>query len=174
MKRIFVLLATVLAVQPLWAQLSVDLPDTADPAADVSFAPVDVFTNGPGRIYIFERGRSVADGQMLPVGSRIRLIAVPDPGYEFVSWYPVNVFSFTEVTLGADGNPATTNYSVVASPVPRPVNHHILDREVLPLTVLYDVPGVRVITQSLGWQANFEPIPLSRRKSPKIERPSAR
>jgi hypothetical protein len=30
-----------------------------------------------------------------------------------------------------------------------------------PLVVIYDVPGVRTITVSKGWQASFEPISLN-------------
>ena len=165
MKRIIFLFTALLTVQPLWAQSSDDFPNATDSTADVSYAPISVFTNGPGKIYIFQRGRTVVDGQMLPVGSSLLLVAVPDPGYQFVSWYPVIVFTFTEVTLDLQGNPNPPITSIVVSPVPKPVDRRILDSEVQPVIVLYDDPGVKVITQGFGWQANFEPIsPPGRRR----------
>lgn len=168
MKRIVLLLAAILVVQPLWAQSLDGFTGAAGPTANVSVAPVYVFTNGPGKIYIFDRNQTVVDGQILPVGSRFRLVAVPDPGYQFVSWYPVNVFITTVVTFDGDGNPNPPTTSIDASPVPRPVDRHVLNRDVQPVTVLFD-DGITLIAEGFGWQANFEPLPLSRRKSPLVE-----
>ena len=168
MKRIVLLLATILMVQSLWAQLSDNFPDATGSAADVSYAPVYVFTNGPGKIYIFDRNETVVDGQMLPVGGRFRLVAVPDPGYEFVSWYPVNVFITTVVTFDAEGNPNPPTTSIDASPVPQPVDHRVLKSEVQPITVLYD-DGLTLITEGSGWQANFEPKPSPGRRRHVLE-----
>lgn len=168
MKRIVLLLAAMLVVQPLWAQSSGEVPDATDPTSNISLAPVYVFTNGPGRIYIFERGQTVVDGEMLPVGSRFRLVAVPDPGYEFVSWYPVDVFTITVVTFDSEGNPNPPTTSIDASPVPQPVDRRVLHSEVQPITVLFD-DGLTLITESFGWQANFQPISSPGRRRYAIE-----
>lgn len=168
MKRIVLLLITILMIQSVWAQSSGDVPGATDPTANISVAPVYAFTNGPGRIYIFDRNQTVVDGELLPVGSRFRLVAVPDPGYQFVSWYPVHVFTFTEVTLDSQGNPNPPTTSIVVSPVPQPVDRRVLKSEVQPITVLFD-DGLTLITEGFGWQVNFEPIPPPKHRRDAIE-----
>lgn len=157
MKGLVTLLATVLAVQPLLAQLAED-SSSSDPTANGLLAPVYAFTNGPGQIRIYEQGHVVDAGELLPIGSKCHLVAVPGPGYQFVNWNPVTVFTLTEVTSGAEGSPGETNTSVIVSPISKYVDHPKLENEVQPITTLYELPGVRTITEGQGWQANFEPV----------------
>ena len=152
MKSFFILLAVTLAVQTLPAQPAEDTPGSVPVTNGVSFSPLYVFTNGPGRILPFQ------DGQPLEVGRIYKIIAFPDRDCEFTNWQPVNVFIFTETTLNMNGttNPPVT--SVVASPVPEYYPDFALKFTNQPVQVLFDVPGVRTVSRAVGWQANFVAI----------------
>jgi len=117
-----------------------------------STTPLYLFTTGSGQISPFQ------DGQLLTVGQTYELQAISDPGFQFSDWRPVIVFSFTQYTLGPDGN---TNTIIGETPSPGSVysSQPVLDFTMQPLTVLYNVPGVRTVTQSIGWQADFLPTP---------------
>ena len=149
---LLLLLAGIMAEQPLPAQLIDDAQSFAgNNKRNVSYAPLSLTINGAGRIFPFY------DGQMLRVGRNYLMIVVPDRGYVFSGWTKVNVFTFTEFTLDPSGNPNPPIYSTVLSSVPTNIRNPILGFEMEPINVLYDVPGVRIITQSFGWEANFVP-----------------
>ena len=118
----------------------------------VSYAPLHLFINGAGGV------SPLLDGQMLEVGQSYTMTAIPDSGFAFSSWQPVNVFTFTSYVLDAGGG-VSTNISVNASPVPQYINTPSLSFTMEPVEVLFDNPGVMTLTRDSGWQANFEPVP---------------
>jgi hypothetical protein len=101
MKKILLLLVVMLGVQHLSAQ------DTDDR----SFAPLFIITNGMGKIFPFH------DGEMLEVGRKYDMVAVPDRGYEFSSWQPVTIFTDDEYTYNPSGQLVEReNYIIVSTP----------------------------------------------------------
>jgi hypothetical protein len=86
------------------------------------------------------------------------MTATPDTGFVFSSWQPANVF--TSITYVIDGNGDTVPISsIYTSLVPTFTAQPVLDFTMQPVAVIYDNPGVSTITESSGWQANFEPVP---------------
>ncbi len=83
---------------------------------------------------------------------------IPDSGSVFSSWQPVNVFTLFEVVWDASGN-QYTNTSSVAALIPEYVETSVLTFTVQPGQVLLDNPGVTMLTESRGWQANFVAVP---------------
>ena len=121
-------------------------------------APLSLFINGGGSV------SPLTNGELLEVGQTYNMVAIPDAGFAFNSWQPVNVFTF--ITLVTDTNGKTnTVVSVVASPVPTYTKQPSLDFIMQPVVVIDDSPGVRTITESSGWQANFEPVTIDIRLS---------
>jgi len=118
-----------------------------------STTPLYLFTTGSGQISPF------ITGELLTVGQNYEMQASPDPGYQFSDWRPVNVLFFTEFTVDAEGNPLPPITSTVLSPGAIYSDQSVLDFTMQPSTVVIDVPGVRTVTQSQGWQANFVPTP---------------
>lgn len=114
-----------------------------------SQAPLVLFINGPGRVLRFH------DGQMLEVGLEYRAQAIPDRGAVFIGWNRVNVFTDTEVVYDSSNNPTGNRTIVTSAPVPISIRSPDLRFAVQPATVLLDIPGVRSLTQTTGWQANF-------------------
>jgi hypothetical protein len=153
MKILSLLLLTfTLAMQPLPAQTNIDHHGFATPMRDAVYAPLLIFTNGPGRIYPFEKG------QILQVGERYQMCAVPDRGCVFTNWMKVNVFTLTTITVDEEGHAKAPVISTVLSPIPEYINTPYLNFIMEPESTLYDNPGVETITESIGWQANFVPV----------------
>ena len=150
MKNIYALLALMSLVLQMPAQTSSGGHGSGFQSDDVSYAPLLLFTNGPGRVF------PLHDGQILEVGRKYVVVAVSDRGFAFTNWNPVNVFTFTEITVDAFGNTNTIS-STVLSPVPKYTRDPLLRFTLPPVEVIYDDPGVRTITVSVGWQANFVP-----------------
>ena len=119
-----------------------------------STAPLHLFVNGSGSISPF------IDGQMLNIGQNYEMTAIPDAGSVFSSWQPVNVFTFTNITINPDGSTNPPTISVVPSLVPAYTNQASLDFTMQPVTVLTSTPSL-TITESTGWQANFASVILS-------------
>jgi hypothetical protein len=156
MKTICLLFALIWSVQQLPAQTLDDINDFQCQCGDVSYAPLLLFTNGPGRIFPFE------DGQMLEVGREYSMIAIPDRGYVFTNWTEVNVFTFIFTNYDAAGNPVLPPVtSTVLSPVPTNIKDPILKFTMPPEIVLANT-SIK-ITQDSGWQANFVPESRERR-----------
>src|SRR5882724_10455020 len=151
MKSIFLLLALVLAVQPLPAQAPDDDHDPANQHGIASYAPLPLFTTGSGRIVPFQ------DGQMLEVGRSYVMAAIPHRGYIFTNWQPVNVFTETVITVDDNGVTNAPITSVVVSPAPPSSARPVLRFTMQPEIVVANIPGVVTITETSGWQANFVP-----------------
>jgi hypothetical protein len=113
----------------------------------VPLAPLLLFTTGSGQIVPFH------DGQMLEVGHRYVMTAVPEPGYQFANWNPVNVFTFILQVLDEAGNVQTVTNTVL-SPVQRFTSRPALMFEMQAEEVILSSPALTII-QGVGWQANF-------------------
>jgi hypothetical protein len=149
-KRICLLLALLLVAQRLPAQTQNDDHGPTFHRRNVSYAPLSLFTTGAGRIVPFE------DGQMLQVGRNYVMAAIPQRGYVFANWQPVNVF--TETITAVDDNGVTnTITSMVPSLVPPSSTRQVLRFTMQPEVLITNIPGVVTITESSGWQANFVP-----------------
>jgi hypothetical protein len=68
------------------------------------------------------------------------------------------VFTLVEVTLDLEGNPNPPVTSTVVSAVREFTSEPLLRFTMPPVVLLYDYPGVRTITMTEGWQANFVPV----------------
>jgi hypothetical protein len=75
-----------------------------------SLAPLYLFTNGSGSI------APLQNGQLLEVGQSYDMTAIPDSGFVFSSWQPVNVFVSTQISSDPSGG-FVTNTSLVSLPV---------------------------------------------------------
>jgi hypothetical protein len=117
-------------------------------------APLSLFINGGGSV------SPLTNGESLVVGQTYNMVATPDAGFAFTSWQPVNVFTFTTVTVNPDGTTNMPVVSVVASPIPTYTNQPSLDFVMQPVVVIMD-NGTRTVTEGAGWQANFEPVVLN-------------
>ena len=117
-----------------------------------SLAPLYLFTTGSGSI------TPLQDEQLLEIGQSYDMAAIPDSGFVFSNWQPANVFVFAEVVMDSSGN-LSTNTSIVPSIIPDFTETPSLTFTMQPAQVIFDDPGVLTITQSRGWQANFEPVP---------------
>jgi hypothetical protein len=149
MKIIFSLLLTsILAVQQLPAQPSDDNHGSAVRASDASYAPLLLYTNGAGRIIPFE------DGQMLQVGRRYFMIAIPDRGCVFANWTPVSVFTTTAIVTNNGVPTVLTN--TITSTGPAYTRCPALIFTMQPVEVIEE-NSLLTISVSEGWQANFVP-----------------
>lgn len=111
-----------------------------------------LFTTGSGSITPFQ------NRQLLVVSQSYDMTAVPDSGYTFSSWQPVNVFFFTDIVSDGSGG-FSTNMSTVTSLLPESSEASTLNFTMQAPQVVFDGPGVRTVTESSGWQANFAPVP---------------
>lgn len=152
MKRTCLLLAVVLVVQQMSAQVPDDIHGSAVKDGEVTNAPLLLYTTGEGRILPFHYG------QMLQVGRKYRMIAIPDRGFVFTNWNPVNVFTLTSAEIDYNTSPPTTNFvtSVDLSPVPAYTKNPLLRFTMEPEEVLFETNG-NSLTVGIGWQANFVP-----------------
>jgi len=116
-------------------------------APDVSYAPLWVTTQGGGVVYFCQ------DGQMLQVGRRYAMAAVPDLGHEFTGWTKVNVFNFIEFLYDENGKPFTRTSSVPSLTM-EVITYPVLVFTMQPEVVVFTSQS-REVTQTVGWQANF-------------------
>ncbi len=122
-------------------------------AQGVIYAPLFLFTSGAGSV------SPLQDGQLLEVGQTYDMEAIPDDGYVFSSWQPVNVFNFSQIVYDPITLlPASTNMSTVPSPVPNFIEQPLLAFTMQPESVIVDTPSL-MTTENSGWQANFVPVP---------------
>jgi hypothetical protein len=180
MKKLLLLFAAVLFVQPLWGRPTDACPETGN-ATNGPEAPLNIFTNGPGKVYAFEierdrHGRElirqVQDGEMLPVGSHFALLAEPASGYQFSNWNQVTIYSLTTTIIDDLGGTPMTNYDTATEIEEWPPETNdvepVLLQEVPPVKVIYssistNFSGISVtnslLTVTEGWRANFAALP---------------
>ena len=120
-----------------------------------TLAPLYLFTTGAGSITPFQ------SGELLEAGLSYEMTAIPDPGFVFSSWQPVNTIVTTEMTYDSSGSPLPPIASLIPSPGTLYSFEPELEFTMQPESVILDVPSVITITQDSGWQANFVPIPES-------------
>ena len=154
MKTVHLFLVTFgLAVQQLPAQPSDDNRGFIFNGGDISFAPLLVFTNGSGQIFPY------VDGQLLQVGRRYSMLAVPDRGYVFADWEPVDVFTFTQTNYDESGQPIyPLIVSTALSPVPEYTRSPLLKFTMQQPVEMTGNGANPSVTLSEGWQANFVPV----------------
>ncbi|MEI9960947.1 MAG: hypothetical protein WDM76_07375 [Limisphaerales bacterium] len=108
-------------------------------------APLFVFTNGSGTISPFQYG------QLLNVGQSYDLTAIPNSGFVFSTWQPVNVFTITTALTNNNGDTLLIS-SLNTSPVPTYTTEPVLNFIMQPEVVIVANP-LLTITGSSGWQA---------------------
>ncbi len=92
-------------------------------------------------------------------GRIVEVAALPDAGFIFGSWQQVNIFTFEQITIDANGNPNPPLSPRSRHRFRRPSSNPSSISPMQPEMVLLNNPGVRNVTQSSGWQANFTPAP---------------
>ena len=116
---------------------------------ETTYAPLQIFTNGPGRISPLQAG------QMLVVGQNYSLAAMPDAGFAFHNWEWVDVFIETTRSTNGPGEVVTNVQTTVTS------KHRFFTRPDLIFTaqpVFVQVLSDQLTTTSAyGWRANFGP-----------------
>lgn len=147
MKHICLVLAITFLTQHLPAQPPRDLQNLDRHAVD---APLALFTTGEGEVLPFEYG------QMLEVGRTYFMLAIPDRGYVFKNWTPIQVSTFTLFVLDEWGNRIVVSNSVTLIPMQEPIREPIL-RFTMQTTEVIFTNELAVITSTTGWQANFAP-----------------
>lgn len=161
MKSTFLLLAVILAVQQLPAQMTDNIHDLPGTNHDISYAPLLLFTNGAGRIIPFQ------NEQMLRVGREYVMFAIPDRGFVFTNWNQVNVFTLTTAEIDYGTTPPVTNFvaSNDLSSEPAYTRNPFLIFKMSPEQVLFETietngssVTLNSLTLNVGWQANFVPL----------------
>ncbi len=116
---------------------------------EAQYAPLEVFTSGPGRI------SPLYAGQMLEVWQTYNMMATPDPGAAFCNWEYVDVFIQTTRTTDGAGGVATNVQKAVTS------KHQFFRDSELIFTARPVVVSVHndqlTTTSAYGWRANFGP-----------------
>jgi hypothetical protein len=116
----------------------------------VPYAPLQVFTNGPGRISPYHAG------QMLAAWETYSMVAIPDPGFAFISWEWVDVFIKTTRTTNNTGG-ISTNIEKTVTSKQQFFTTPELNFVVRP--VFENVHSEELSTSSMyGWRANFGPV----------------
>ncbi|HTR41226.1 MAG TPA: hypothetical protein VMH87_06385 [Pseudomonadales bacterium] len=142
MKKIFLLLTFVLFVQSLPAQM----------LENSWYAPLFLYTNGPGRIYPY------FNSHILRVGYRYTMAAVPNRGYKFAGWQPVDVFTITQTNFSISGRPILPPMqSIIPSPMPISTYNPNLAFKMQGVILITTNGSNPNITRAYGWQANFVP-----------------
>jgi hypothetical protein len=142
MKKILLLLVIILAIQTLPAQVN---------EGDF-YVPLYVFTNGPGRIHPFRQG------EVLRVGRRYAMTAIPERGYKFAGWQPVDVFIITQTNFNAHGEPILPPIQSIV-PSLGPTNSYEAELDFTMRDTIWISPDGSnpSIVRAFGWQANFVP-----------------
>jgi hypothetical protein len=115
-----------------------------------ALAPLQVFTNGPGRI------SPLHAGQLLEVWGTYSMLATPDPGFAFQSWEWMDVFIKTTRITNSTGG-ISTNIEKFVTSKQQFFTTPELSFVVQPVfeTVQSDVLST---ASTYGWQANFGPV----------------
>lgn len=114
------------------------------------YVPLEVFTNGPGRI------SPLHAGQMLGVWETNRMEAIPEPGFAFYSWESVDVF--TQITRVTNGSGVfSTNIQKSVSSRKQFLTRPELIFIVRPIFVIVHSDELTTVS-AYGWRANFGPV----------------
>jgi hypothetical protein len=119
--------------------------------AQQTCAPLFVFTNGSGSI------TPLQNGQLLQVGQSYGMTAIPNSGYVFNSWQPIDISIATLFAEEADGNLVAVATNVIPLPQPQYYTQPALDFVMQPQVTILSNSLVTII-DTTGWQANFEPV----------------
>jgi hypothetical protein len=114
------------------------------------YAPLEIFTNGPGRI------SPLHAGQMLEVWRTYSMEAIPDSGFTFHSWESVDVFIQNTLITNGSGGVFTNVQKTVTSR-----NQFFTRPELIfkARPILVSVHSNQLATTSAyGWRANFGPV----------------
>jgi hypothetical protein len=116
----------------------------------MQYAPLELFTNGPGRI------TPLHAGQMLEVWQTYNMAATPDPGAAFYNWEYVDVFIRTTRVTNDSGGVITNVQTTVTSK-----NQFFISPELIftarPVFVAVHSDQLTT-TSAYGWRANFGPV----------------
>jgi hypothetical protein len=122
--------------------------------AQDTYAPLFLYTNGAGCL------TSLTNGQTLEVGQNYEMTASPATGYVFSGWQVMNVYVLDEVVPIQGSGLFSTNESIIRSPVDGIYTNGVtLQFTMQPENVLLSTTN-RTLTQSMGWAANFVPVPI--------------
>lgn len=122
--------------------------------AQGTLVPLPLFIDGNGSITPYQ------DGQLLEAGQNYEMTAIPDAGFVFSSWQPVNVYTLTTDIIDTLGGSPQTNISTSTddSPLPATSEQTTLDFTMSPINVVYS-SETSTLTLTTGWQANFTAVP---------------
>lgn len=110
--------------------------------------PLQVFTNGPGRISPYSAG------ELLEVWGTYTMTAIPEPGFAFHSWQGVNVYIKTTRSTNSTGTVSTN----VETSVTGGAFYYSPDLTFKMRPVSRTAPNEQLSTEShYGWRANFGP-----------------
>ena len=150
-------LLNLLRLLPLLMPAFLGTTQLSGQTADTSYSPLLLYTNTGGKVV------PLHDGQMLNVGKRYRMAAVPNPGFAFTNWTLVYAFTFSTVVINEDGTQSTVS-STNFSEVPDYSTRRVLKFTNQAPEVIIDLPNI-TITQAIGWRPEFVPRPARRSKT---------
>ncbi|HEY3760512.1 MAG TPA: hypothetical protein VGN23_02080 [Verrucomicrobiae bacterium] len=123
--------------------------------AQATYSPLFLFTNGDGGVTPYQSGDS------LEVGQNYEMTAIPNPGYMFSCWEPVNVFVITQTNYNSNGPILPPVVSIVPSVVDIPYTNDVTLDFTNQAEMLITSSGSNPsIIRASGWQANFIPLSL--------------
>jgi hypothetical protein len=118
-----------------------------------TLAPLYLVISGSGSV------TPLQNGQLLEVGQTYEMTATPDLGFAFGSWVSFPVFTITQTNFDSFGDPIIPpTVSTVTGTGTDYQFQPVLDFTMLVEQITPDGANPN-ITQSIGWQANFVPIP---------------
>ena len=116
---------------------------------DANYAPLEVFTSGPGRV------SPLHAGQMLEVYQTYSMKAIPESGFAFYNWEWVDVFIVTTHNTNGSGGVVTNVQKTVTTK-----DCFFTQPELIfiagPVSV-GECCDERTTTSAYGWRANFGP-----------------
>ena len=114
--------------------------------AQGTFASLFLLIDGSGSI------SPLQNGEMLEVDTNYTMTAIPDSGFAFGSWQPVNVFISTSLVTNEGTVYGTTNTVMASIP-------DYIETNPLTFTMQPQEEIANNVYESSGWQANFVPVP---------------
>jgi hypothetical protein len=147
MRSFYLCLGVLLGVHQLSPQTVGDLHASVVKDNNATNAPLFLSITGEGRVVPFH------DGEMLQVGRKYIMAAIPDRDYVFTNWTEVQVFILiTSVTNNGETFPTTNTVEVPLVFTNNPVLRFTQQS----VNVLFSSPDSS-LTESTEWRANFVP-----------------